>query len=77
MTATREEIEAEVATLAEGKSLPPHARPSLTALLQHKNNLPIDQACPYCGQTLWVEDHGTAWTIKCPCGKSDNSWRGL
>jgi hypothetical protein len=39
--------------------------------------LPIDQECPYCHGAIWVEDHGTAWTVRCQCGRCTNSFRGL
>jgi hypothetical protein len=77
MEMKRDEIEKEVANLMEGRSFPAHARPSMIALLLHQNKLAIDQTCPYCGKALFVEDHGSAWTIKCPCEKSNNSFRGL
>jgi hypothetical protein len=77
MGITKEQIEQDASALMEGRSVAEHARPSFVALLEYKNGIPIDQVCPYCRDLLWVEDHVTAWTINCPCGRSKNSWRGL
>lgn len=77
MTMTREEIDREVTQLTMGRTAPAHGRPTLVAFLQFKNGLPIDQSCPYCQQTLRVDEHGSAWTVTCPCGKSTHSLRGF
>ncbi len=77
MTMTRQEIEEEVTALTAGRPAPAHARPSFIALLQYKNGLEIDQVCPYCDQMLRVGDLGSAWKVRCPCGRSDNAWRGF
>jgi hypothetical protein len=76
-TMTREEVEIEADEIMRGQSLPEHARPSFVAFLEHSNGLPIDQICPYCRGAIWVEDHGRAWTVRCPCGRCTNSFRGL
>ena len=49
----------------------------MTALLQHKNELPITARCIHCRELMSVTDHGTAWTISCPCGRSKDVMRGL
>jgi hypothetical protein len=75
---TREEIDAEADRLLG--SIPiakAHARPLLIAYMEHHAGLPIDQKCPYCGGSLSVVDHGTAWTVTCDCKKSESSFRGL
>jgi hypothetical protein len=75
---TKEEIEAEVEQMAEGRTWVPHFRPSVIAFMEHTNGLSVDQKCPYCDGAMWVEDfEGRAWTVRCPCGKTDNSFRGL
>jgi hypothetical protein len=60
-----------------GQSLAKHARPSFIAFLEHSNGLPIDQECPYCQGAIWVEDRERSWTVRCPCGRCTNSFRGL
>ncbi|PML75751.1 hypothetical protein BCT23_24435 [Enterovibrio norvegicus] len=74
----REEIVKEVESLMEGKdNLPKHARQSYTAFLQVINGLDIDQHCPYCDELLETEIIETAAIVKCKCGRSNCSFRGL
>jgi hypothetical protein len=77
---TRAEIEKAADDFCLGRDLPLHARPSFIVWLDHVNSLPIDPICPYCCESLSVTDHldhGQAWTVFCPCGKSENVARGL
>ena len=74
---SRDEIKLEVAQLTKDRVAPAHGRPTLAAFLVYKNGLEIDQFCPYCNQILSVVKNVEAWTVKCPCGKADKSFRGL
>lgn len=74
---TRGEIELEADTSCADSDFSPHGRPSIVAWLEYCNGLPNDQKCPYCLQLLHILDHGSAWTVTCPCGKSENAFRGL
>jgi hypothetical protein len=73
----REEIEAEIDLIAADRFETPHARPAVIAWLEHRNDIPIDQNCPYCLNLLSVTDDGEAWTVSCACGKSESVFRGL
>lgn len=74
----RAEIEKEVESLMQGKrNFPAHAKQSYIAFLQARNGLEVDQYCPYCYGLLEAELFETAAEVKCKCGKSNNSWRGL
>ena len=74
---TRDESEQEAENVLQGKSWRAHARPSFVAFLEHSNNLPLDQECPYCHGRIEIDDHGTAWTVRCPCGQCADTFRGL
>ena len=74
---TRAEIETEADKICSTSNLQPHARPLVIAWMEYTEGLPIDQNCPYCFESLQILDHGTAWTVTCPCGKSENTMRGL
>lgn len=76
MSASREQIEIEATEMA-AELKRPHAKPVVMALMEHQSGLPVDQSCAVCGAALEVVDHGTAWTVKCPCGKSTSTFRGL
>ena len=73
----REEIEAEVDAIASDRFMTPHARAAAIAWLEYVNDLSIDQQCPYCFELLSVAEHGGAWTVSCPCSKSESAFRGL
>ena len=74
----REEIEKDVEALLDGKDkLPAHVRVTFIAFLQVRNGLEIDQYCPYCNGLLEAELFESATTVRCQCGKSNNSWQGL
>jgi hypothetical protein len=80
---TREEIEAEADRLCkENPKIPPEARACFTAFLEHENKISIDQHSRHCNGVLAVEDRnqdgpGQAWIIKCPCGRTNDLYRGL
>jgi hypothetical protein len=63
--------------------LPAGARQVLIALEQSQQNQPVDQRCHFCAQPIAVEPLGledrspTAWRTHCPCGKSNNTFRGV
>jgi hypothetical protein len=73
----REEIEAEVDSIASDRFENLHARPVVIAWLEYQNDLSIDQQCPYCAEDLAVTDHGETCTVSCPCGKSESVFHGL
>lgn len=62
----------------EGKcaqSFPPEGKATMTAFMQHTNGLPVRARCMHCGELLSVTEHGTAWIVRCPCGRSkDTLW---
>lgn len=72
----REEIEAEISSIDSSRFESLHARPAVIAWLEHRNDLLIDQTCPYCEELLSAADDGEACTVTCPCGKSESSFRG-
>lgn len=79
MPATYEDIEAEWERLAANfpPDFPPEARSTMTALMQHNSGLPVTARCIHCGDLMSVTDHGTAWTMTCPRGRSRDTMRGL
>jgi hypothetical protein len=55
-----------------------HMRVSLAALMQHSQGLTVIEYCPYCEARLSVTAlSDSAWQVSCPCGRSDNAFRGL
>lgn len=55
-----------------------HTKGSLAALMQHSRGLTIIEYCPYCEARLSVAALSeSAWKVSCPCGRSDNAFRGL
>jgi hypothetical protein len=79
MLTTYEEIEAEWERLAAslGPACPPEGKATMTALMQHTAKLPITARCIHCGKLMSVTDHGTAWTVSCPCGRSKDTMKGV
>ena len=79
MLTTYEEIEAEWERLAAslGLACPPEGKATMTAFMQHTAKLPVTARCIHCGELMSVTDHGTAWTVSCPCGRSKDTMRGL
>lgn len=56
----------------------PHAKSSLAALMQHSQALTVIEYCPHCEARLSVAAlSDSAWQVSCPCGRCDNSFRGL
>lgn len=72
----REEIEAEIGSIDPERFESLHAKPAVIAWLEHRNDLPIDQACPYCDEMLSAADDGEECTVTCPCGKSESNFPG-
>jgi hypothetical protein len=72
----REEIEAEISSIDSSRFESLHARPAVTAWLEHRNGLPIDQTCPYCQELLSAADDGDVCTVNCLCGKSKSNFPG-
>jgi hypothetical protein len=76
MNRSRNEIEAEAEKQAADLK-EPRAKPIMMALMEYQNGLSVDQCCLICGGPLEIIDHGTIWTVKCPCGKSTSTFYGL
>ena len=72
-------IEREAAQIAaQIQDAPPHAKVSLAALMQHAQGLTVIEYCPHCEARLSVAALSeSAWKVSCPCGRSDNAFRGL
>jgi hypothetical protein len=79
MITTYEEIDAEWERLAAslGRACPPEGKATMIAWMQHNAKSPITAQCMHCSGLLKVIDHGTAWTVTCPCGRSKDTIRGL
>ena len=55
-----------------------HLKGSLAALVQHAQGLTVIEYCPDCEARLSVAALSeSAWRVSCPCGRSDNAFRGL
>lgn len=77
---TYADIEAEIAKFEAsfGRPLPPHARHTFAAWMQHTAGMVVTEHCPDCGGLLAVTEYGgTAWTVSCPCGRCRDTMRGL
>jgi hypothetical protein len=64
--------------------LPVGMKEVLIAVGQSQDSEPIDQSCPICVQPISVEplvpkgqSSPTAWRTHCPCGKCNDTLRGL
>lgn len=73
----RQEIEDEVSSIDPSRFESLHTRATVVAWLEHQNELPIDQECPYCEEPLSAADDGENCTVTCPCGKSESSFPGM
>ncbi len=73
------DVEHEAAQItAQIADAPPHAKSSLAALMQHAQGLTVIEYCPHCEGRLSVTALSeSAWKVSCPCGRSDNAFRGL
>jgi hypothetical protein len=73
------DIEREAAQIAgQIPDAPPHAKASLAALMQHSHGLTVIEYCLHCEARLTVTALSeSAWKVSCPCGRSDNAFRGL
>lgn len=72
-------IEREAAGIAgQIPDAPPHTQRSLAALMQHAQGLSVIEYCPDCETRLTVAALSeAAWQVSCPCGRSNNAFRGL
>lgn len=63
--------------------LPVEAGPVLIALGQFQSGEVINQLCPHCRELITVSGKAVGtptpcvWFISCPCGKCNNTMRGL
>jgi phage FluMu protein Com len=57
------------------------AKVSITALAQFQAGLEVKEHCPKCNELITVQEFdprfSQGWKLSCPCGKCDQTFRGL